>query len=186
VGQGMGLGLSICHGIVTSLGGEIEVESEVGVGTVLRVILPPGPLAVGSTAKARAAPPAVGRARLLVIDDEPMFGATVARMVDGDHVVVVETSARSALSKIASGETFDVVLCDLMMPDLTGMEFFAELSQSGSPLAARVVFTTGGAFTGAGRQFLENVPNLRLSKPFTKREFESAVAAVLSLRAPPD
>jgi PAS domain S-box-containing protein len=177
VGKGMGLGLSICHGIVASMGGEIEVESTVGVGSTFRVLLPPSP-PEGSAKRPSTDPPAMSLGRMLVVDDEPMFGWTIARMIDGTHEVVVETAARSALSRITSGETFDVILCDLMMPDMTGMEFFDALTRGGSELSSRIVFTTGGAFTPAARSFLERVSNVRLAKPFTRRELEQAMASV--------
>ena len=158
---------------------EIEVESKVGVGSVFRVLLPAETRGARPAAKAIPSTGPVGHRRVLVVDDEATFGSTIARMLDGDHEVVGETSARSALARIRGGETFDVVLCNLMMPDISGMEFFERLSEEAAHLGPRVVFITGGAFTGAAREFLESVPNLRLSKPFTKRELDAALLAVV-------
>jgi CheY-like chemotaxis protein len=67
---------------------------------------------------------------------------------------------RDALAKFRAGERYDVVLCDLMMPEMTGMDLHAELSHSHPEDARRIIFVTGGAFTSRAREFLENVPNL--------------------------
>jgi PAS domain S-box-containing protein len=182
VGQGTGLGLSICHSIVTGLGGEIQVESELGKGSVFRVLLPatqgetlpPPPVAV--------VPAAPRRARVLIVDDEPLFGKAIARMVAGDHDVVFETRAGQALARIAAGEVFDVILCDLMMADVTGMDFIEELSRVDASVARRVALTTGGAFTEKAREFLERVPNRRLAKPFAKEELDELLDAMLRER----
>jgi PAS domain S-box-containing protein len=148
VGEGTGLGLAIAHSIVTSLGGEISVESRVGKGTTFRVSLPP---AKRREAHVAPAPPPVPvrRGRVLVIDDEPAIGRVIGRVLEREHEVSVLTDARDALSRIAAGEVFDVVFCDLMMPGMTGREFFEALRGSNPELAQRVVFVTGGAFTGS-------------------------------------
>jgi signal transduction histidine kinase len=181
VGQGTGLGLSICHGIIRGMGGELQVESALGKGSIFRVLLPSG----GSpTGPVRRAPPEVrtGRARILVIDVEELFGKGVERTIGDEHEVVLEVMAQHALSRISNGETFDVILCDMMMPDCTGMEFHDKLRSIDPSLAARVVFTTGGAFTGPTREFLERVPNPHIGKPFTKRELQAALDQVLGKR----
>ena len=65
----------------------------------------------------------------------------------------------------AAGERFDVILCDLMMPEMTGMDLYAELGKLAGDQADRLVFVTGGAFTPRAREFLERVPNARVEKP---------------------
>jgi CheY-like chemotaxis protein len=79
---------------------------------------------------------------------------------------VTATRAIDALQRIQSGERFDVILCDLMMPQVTGMELHAELAARDPAQAAKMVFVTGGAFTSDARGFLDKVPNRRLEKPF--------------------
>ena len=181
VGIGTGLGLSICHGLVARMGGTIRVESRVGEGSTFSVLLPAAPAAAGRSAQApRADAGAVrGRARLLVVDDEPMIGNAVARALRPDHEVVPVSSARAALEQIRGGP-FDAILCDLMMPEMTGMELHAQLARSHPALASRMIFLTGGAFTPRAREFLDGVPNARLEKPFDTDALRALVRQVVS------
>jgi PAS domain S-box-containing protein len=174
-GVGTGLGLSICQRIVTSLGGEIKAESEVGKGTTFRVSLPPSQ-AQGLRAPAMATVRAASRrGRVLVIDDEATIGTAVRRMLGTEHDVVSVTSGAAALERFHTGERFDVVLCDLMMPQITGMDVFTELVRQWPDQAARVVFLTGGAFTPRAREFLEKVQNRALDKPFEAQHLRMVV-----------
>jgi CheY-like chemotaxis protein len=168
VGVGTGLGLSICHGIVKSLGGEITVDSVLGKGSAFRVFLK------ASAATAVAAPPveakaaevvAPRRGKILVVDDEPSLTRALRRALSDLHDVTVLNSSRQALQLMTSGGDFDLVFCDLMMPELTGMDLHAALASARPDLCARMVFITGGAFTPRAREFLEQVPNHRVEKP---------------------
>jgi PAS domain S-box-containing protein len=175
-GVGTGLGLSICQRIVADLGGTIAVESRLGAGTTFRVTIP----AVGEDAPVQpeAAPapePASRRGRVLVVDDDALVGTSVRRTLQREHDVVLETDARAALARIVGGERYDVVLCDLVMPRMTGMQLHGELVRVAPDAAARMVFLTGGAFTGDTRAFLERVPNLRLDKPFDPLQLRAVV-----------
>jgi CheY-like chemotaxis protein len=171
VGIGTGLGLAICHGIVTALGGSLTVESEVGKGSVFRVELPaarhgastPAVAGTSATPSPRAA---ASRGRILVVDDEPIVCFSLERLLASEGQVVAVTSAREALDRIRSGERFDVILCDLMMPEMDAPAMHAELMSFAPEQAERMVFVTGGAFTMRARDFLDRVPNARMSKPF--------------------
>ncbi len=182
VGVGTGLGLSICHGIVSGLGGEIQVESTLGKGSTFRVILPPAALAArGETAAVpKPTPPPTRRGRILVVDDEALVGRAVSRILSTQHDVVVRTSARAALEDVTGAPGFDLLLCDLMMPDMTGMELYEQLRSAAPVLADRTVFLTGGAFTAGAREFLARVPNARLEKPFEPDQLRALVARVLA------
>ena len=109
---------------------------------------------------------AARRGRILVLDDEPMIGAAVSRVLGRHHDVVALTRGVDALSAIRGGEHFDVIICDIMMPQMSGMEFFQELENHDAQQAARVIFLTGGAFTAAARIFLDSVSNTLMDKPF--------------------
>lgn len=176
VGVGTGLGLSICNRIVQALGGEIVVESEVGKGSTFHVYLPASD-AVGTTRRTSRVrrPIASLSARILAIDDEPIVGTALKRVMGKDNDVVTETSARKALQRIRDGEHFDLILCDLMMPDMTGVDFYNELRSFAPERAADIVFMTGGAFTPKARSFLDTISNERLEKPFDMTTLKNLV-----------
>jgi signal transduction histidine kinase len=179
VGIGTGLGLAICHRIIGALGGQISVESQVGKGTVFRIVLP---RAVSIAAVAGPAPVvAVGgrRGRVLVVDDEPMLCATIQRMLERDHDVTATTTAKKALHLISGGERFDIILCDLMMPRMTGMDLHAELLALAPDQAQKLVFMTGGVFTQNARAYLDKVSNLSIEKPFRATLIQSVVQKLL-------
>ncbi len=176
IGRGMGLGLSIAHGIVGALGGELTVESTVGIGSTFRVSLP------GARAPdvAREPPLVKRRGRVLVIDDEPAIGRSLTRILQADHDVFMVTSAREALVGIQAGETFDLILSDLMMPELTGMEFHVALATLAPELVPRIVFVTGGATREETQQFLDTVENRVLHKPVAPAELRAIVAELVN------
>ncbi len=178
---GTGLGLSICHGIVTGLGGEIRAESRPALGTTFRVLLPAASSAAGAP-KAAEQPVrgAVPSGRILVIDDEEQVARAVKRVLAGEHEVVIDTDATSALSRLRRDPTFDVIVCDLMMPETTGMELHDQLVRTAPDLCAKMVFLTGGAFTQQARTFLRRVPNSRLEKPFDPDTLRALVGDILS------
>ncbi len=183
VGTGMGLGLAICHRIVTSIGGEITVESQTGKGTVFRVFLP----AAQGTAESKAPvveQPAPRRGRVLVVDDESMIGTIVRRSLDADHEVVTASHGQEALDRVTQGERFDVILCDLMMPQMTGVDLYEALMREAPGHAYRMVFISGGAFTTRAREFLDRVRNTRLQKPFDARALRAVVNERLAEPAP--
>ncbi len=181
VGVGTGLGLSICHRIILDLGGTIEVETEVGKGTLFRVLLPAA--ADAPTATRPTLPPVSGRrARVLVVDDEPALTRVLDRALSKHHDVDAVTSARDALARIEAGERFDVIVSDLLMPEMTGMALYEEIHRIAPDQAERMVFMTGGAFTAAAREFLERVANPRIDKPIVA----TALLAVLADLLAPD
>lgn len=168
-GVGTGLGLSICHRIVTKLGGEIAVESDPEQGTTVRVTLPAAePRQPSSQPPARDGGSA-DRGRILVVDDEPILLSTLRTLLEPHHDVETVDNGQAALERIRT-ERFDVVLCDLMMSDVTGMDVFERVRELRPGLEERIVFMTGGAFTNATRRFLTQVNNPCLDKPFSAED----------------
>jgi CheY-like chemotaxis protein/anti-sigma regulatory factor (Ser/Thr protein kinase) len=181
VGVGTGLGLSICRRIVTEFGGEITIDSRIGQGTTVRVVLPVASADAAEELTPKTGlstpPPRVGK--ILVIDDEPLLGDVLRRLFASEHHVVADTEARVALRRMTDGERFDVVFCDLIMPVMTGYELHAELRRLAPAEADKIVFMTGGAFTPAAREFLASVPNARIEKPFDLTKVRALVRSLL-------
>ncbi|MBI3182941.1 MAG: response regulator [Myxococcales bacterium] len=182
VDVGTGLGLSICHGIVSSLKGQIEVESELGRGTLMRVRLPAAQV---SKAAAPSEPCAaevhrVG-GRIMVVDDEPWFLASVGRILTPDHQVVAYSSVTEALAHLEGDRQFDLILCDVYLPEMTGTELFALLSARWPELEGRILFVTGGAFTPEAVDFLMRRKELVLEK--TAGSFHAEEDSLRSTRA---
>lgn len=167
VGVGTGLGLSICHRIVTSLGGEISVDSEAGRGTTVSVRL----RATAEPSRGKPCVPmapsrASRRGRVLVVDDEAIVGSMLRRALAPDHDVTVVTRAEEAVELIEKGLRFDVILCDLMMPQVTGMDMHERLVLVAPEQAERMIFVTGGAFTPRAKEFLDRMQGRCVEKPF--------------------
>ncbi len=171
VGEGTGLGLWICQGIITSFGGEITVESRLGSGSTFSVALPAdeSPLTEYGPSSSPPSMTEASRGRVLVVDDDPAVGQALSRALENEHQIEHVVSARDALSRLRRGDGYDVVLCDLMMPDVTGMDLWETLRREAHPSVERFVFMTGGAFTPRAREFVDDVSRsgkVVLDKPF--------------------
>lgn len=185
-----GFGLSVCSSIVEQLGGQIGATSIPGTGLSLRVTLPcskpsystePPPPSTQQSSN----PPVTegGSARILVIDDDPGVGRALRLMLEDEHDVTSFTSPREALRKLLQDPGFDLIFCDLMMPELTGMDIFQVLRFNRPGYESRVVFMTGGAFTAAAKRFLAQVPNARIEKPFNLKALQRMVQHSIAKRA---
>ncbi|MGM0576473.1 MAG: PAS domain S-box protein [Myxococcota bacterium] len=170
VGQGTGLGLAIGHRIIDRHGGSIDVDSHPG-RTTFRVTLPASNEGQEEAEPSRLAPtppptsPSDRRPRVLVVDDEAPVGRMLRRMLRRDWEVLAVTSSREALPLLRDGR-WDAVVCDLMLPDMTGMDLYEAVDED---VRRRFVFLTGGAFTPRARTFLEEVSAPTLDKPVDAR-----------------
>ncbi len=180
-GLGTGLGLPISLGIVRGLGGELTVESRAGEGATFRVRLPAGelsaPIAVTpppEAPRARDAP----RRRLLAVDDEALLLKAYRRMLSESHELVTALGGQEALRELEREPAFDAVLCDLQMPEMSGMELYAAVRERFPALADRFVFVTGGAFSADARRFLDESVAAVIQKPFRVEDLVAVVERV--------
>jgi signal transduction histidine kinase len=185
IGIGTGLGLAICHRILMALNGRIEVKSQVDVGTTFRVLLAPARARHTQDLPMlqRGGPATARRGSILVIEDEPALCRVLERLLL-PHRVTTVMRAREGLARIHAGEQFSIILCDLMMPEMTGMEFYEELTRHHRAIATRVIFMSGGVLSPHSREFLERVPNLRLDKPIDTRRLHQLVDEAIGVEHP--
>ncbi len=184
VGMGTGLGLSICHGIVQGMGGELSVASGAGEGATFRVALPVGTAPARRSAAKPATPepsPPLTAARVLLVDDEPHLLAAWRQVLDGFETVAC-TTAREALETLEA-RSFDAIVCDIMMPDRTGMDLYEDVRSRWPGLEARILFVTGGVMTPRAREFLGASGAPLLSKPFAATALTEAVRALIVTEA---
>jgi PAS domain S-box-containing protein len=178
-GQGTGLGLYVCHNIVQSLGGTIWVESQPEEGSKFHVDLP---LAESDTVRVPeslppAAKPGPSGLHILLVDDEPSVRAFVRNTLS-QHEVACVGSGRDAIAALDS-RSFDAVLCDVVMPDLTGRDVFAHAREKNPELAKRFLFVTGAtSLSDESGSTLLGAPVLH--KPFSVEELEQALARLVS------
>jgi CheY-like chemotaxis protein len=117
---------------------------------------------------------------VLVIDDDPRMASAIELVLTQDHEVDAFTRASEALLRLNAGEHYDAIVCDVMMPEMSGMDFHAELARTQPELANQIIFLTGGAFTLPAREFLDRISNPRLDKPFDSHSLLALVAQRLS------
>ena len=119
------------------------------------------------------------RGRVLVVDDEPLLVKLFVRVLSTDHELTGETDPRAAVARIASGERFDVIFCDLQMPKISGIAFHGEIESIDAEQARRIVFLTGDISAPHAREFFARVGNLRLQKPIVPSTLRDVVRGML-------
>jgi signal transduction histidine kinase/CheY-like chemotaxis protein len=185
---GLGLGLFVTRGIVDAHGGRLEFDSAPGTGTTAVIVLPPikaSPPAESPTSVRSVQPEAEpafelaqSRGRILLVDDEPLVVGVLSVALGRTWDVTAASSARDALLRIAE-QDFDAVVCDLMMPGMSGIELADTLAKSRPELRARMLFLTGGAVGPAAEEFLDRPDVRHLMKPVKLPELNGTLRAML-------
>jgi signal transduction histidine kinase/ActR/RegA family two-component response regulator len=168
-GIGTGLGLPISLGIIRTLGGQLTVDSRPGDGATFRVRLPaadPVPAVVTPPSDVTPPPREFVKRRVLAVDDEPLLLKAYRRMLSDVHAVETALGGAEALRALEADAGFDVVLCDLQMPEMSGMGLHEAVRARWPSLADRFVFVTGGAFSPDAKRFLEESVCAVIQKPF--------------------
>jgi PAS domain S-box-containing protein len=180
-GVGTGLGLPLCRGIIEGHGGTISLRSTPGAGTTFRVELPMG---VGADRPPDRPSPEVAAspvpsAAILLVDDEAGITKAVLRLLQREgHTVDTAANGRLALAKLQE-RAYDLILCDLRMPELDGPGLYRALEQHAPALCRRFIFLTGDTLSPESQHFVEHSGVPRLTKPFTAAEVRHAVAQAL-------
>ncbi len=172
---GIGLGLFVTRGLIEDLGGTITVEDNATRGALFVVTFPVARAVVAP--KKHTTPRGLPRRRVLIVDDEPLILSSLARLLKPLKVVTANSVA-SAIELLTGDREFDLILCDMMMPDKSGMDLFETARDRWPELAGRFVFMSGGVYTDRAREFLDRVDNMLLEKPLTRDDLLSVISKI--------
>lgn len=165
--EGSGLGLSVSYGIMRAHDGDLTVRSELGRGTTFSLVLPAAPRVAID-----------GLQRALVVDDEDQVADALITMLKHEGLSAARAATGEEALRTLASESFDVVLLDVRLPDISGPEVFARLQADRPAVAARVIFVTGGLWRGESRLRNELPPQPTLSKPCTPTQLREALHAL--------
>ncbi len=181
-GVGTGLGLPICQGIVRAHGGSLNVDTTEGEGSTFTVTLPKF---VGVPMVSEPEQPAPrgdqGRGRVLIVNDDVNVGKTLSLALQPIHDITVVTSGPAALAELrAARGSYDAILCDVLMPGMTGRELFDAARDELPELDARFIFMSGALFTGGTAELAATSRNRVLEKPFDIQQVRDALQSVVA------
>nr|WP_280861091.1 ATP-binding protein [Pararhodobacter sp. SW119] len=184
VGEGTGLGLALCHRVVSRLNGRIEIEDRPGGGAVFTLRLP-------AAAQTRDAPPraptealALAPARVLLIEDEDEVADMIGEVLTKTGFDVTRAASGEEGLRLAAAGDFAVILSDLAMPGIGGRGVHEALARDHPQLARRIAFVTGDTMSPAARAFLDGTGRPRLEKPIAPTDLRALMRRMLEDAAP--
>ena len=181
-GIGSGLGLAICKNIIESYGGELQVSSTLGQGSCFTIRLPRSMQklhALPSQQDERENGSPQQAAQILIVDDDILIRESLSQVLGGQHQLTLCASAKEAMEILALSQNFDLILSDLMMPNMTGADLFNWIEANHPSLSYKVVFITGGVFSTELQAFVDDTSQLILEKPFAPDEIRKQISALL-------
>ena len=173
---GTGLGLLICHNIVEDLGGQITLKSQLGQGSCFRLTFPslenyePEPTPAPPVPRPDAKPNAL---QILVVDDEPLVARALQRMLRNHNVHIAHHGADAL--KMCRANQYDTIFCDVMMPQMNGLQLLTMLKEIYPQMAPKLVFMSGGVFDSDVANHLSEVQNAMVEKPFVPGQIHEAI-----------
>ena len=183
VDRGTGLGLSLCSDILRQHQGSLVVDPAYTQGARFEIMLPAETGLAPATVRPTGVPnPDPVRARILIVDDEVALVRADRRSLGRYHDVLVAYDGQDALDLLKDDQNFDMILCDLMMPIVNGIEFYEKAALLAPQLRRRFVFCTGGATTVRALQFISDRGIRLLEKPIDKGTLNNAIHQSLQLR----
>ena len=182
VGQGTGLGLSVCHGIIAEHDGRIYAESKSGRGATFIIELPivtkSEQLELAETDIEQAQK--VARTKILVVDDEPMVLSFLSQLLSGEgHKVDTVDNGEDAL-KMVEADRYNLILLDIKMPGVSGIEFYKATQKIAKSLARRIVFITGDVMGTDTQEFIARTKVPYITKPFDAEQLNREINRILT------
>lgn len=184
VGEGTGLGLSVCHGIVTEHNGKIYARSEPGKGATFIVELPVTsiqPEKVGPSGVEMGVVKDASRYKILVVDDEPAIVEVLQQILVSEGFEVDATSNATEALRLIMSEDYAIVLLDIRLPGMSGIELYQHLNNRNKSLAQKIIFVTGDVLNQDIMDFFSQNKAVYVTKPFNTEEVKNKVQSKLLL-----
>ncbi|MBA7569005.1 Sensor kinase CckA [subsurface metagenome] len=180
--KGAGLGLSICHGIITQHNGKIYAQSELGKGATFVIELPivAEPALAGKAEVIKKEPRKPRGAKILVVDDEEAILTFLSRLLtEWGHSVETINNADTALERLKT-ERYSLILLDIKLPGMSGIELYHQIEKIAPALTRRIMFITGDIMQGTTRSFLEQAGVPHIIKPFDIEVLQKMINSILT------